>query len=129
MSDKQIGNEINQQQLPLRQVGILLDENRCNQQYDGGDNKPELFLQRMLVMVLVLVLVLMLMLAALVMMFVLMCHNFSLLTFHFFFLFGCKVTMIVSQLSCKFLAEYLFISQKMPKFVAKYGLFKLPITL
>ena len=73
------------------QVGILLDENRCNQQYDGGDNKPELFLQRMLVMVFVLVLVLMLMLAALVMMFVLMCHNFSLFTFNFSLLFPFRV--------------------------------------
>jgi len=72
--DEQIGDEINQQQLPLRQVGILLDENRCNQQYDGGDNKLELLLQRMLVMVFVLMLVL----AALMMMFVLMCHNYKL---------------------------------------------------
>ena len=64
VTNQEVGNEVDHEQLPLGQVQSLFDSNRHDEQYDGDTNEPELLAQRMLVMVLMF----MLMLTALVLM-------------------------------------------------------------
>ena len=66
VTNQEVGNEVDHEQLPLGQVQSLFDSNRHDEQYDGDTNEPELLAQRMLVMVLMFMF--MLMLAALVLM-------------------------------------------------------------
>jgi hypothetical protein len=64
VTNQEVGDEVDHEQLPLGQVQSLFDSNRHDEQYDGDTNEPELLAQRMLVMVLMF----MLMLTALVLM-------------------------------------------------------------